>query len=43
MGVSAQGNEDVNVDLIASDLTDKVAKDRRGRNHERSAGGCGDR
>jgi hypothetical protein len=43
MGVSAQGNEDVNVDLIASDLTDKVAEDWRGRNHERSAGGFCDR
>jgi hypothetical protein len=43
MGVSAQGNEDVNVDLIASDLTDKVAEDWRGCNHERSAGGFCDR
>ena len=35
MRVSAQGNEDLNVDLIATHLTDKVAEDWRGRNHER--------
>lgn len=34
MRVSAEWNKDLNVDLVATHLSDKVAEDWRGRNHE---------
>ena len=35
MRVSTQWDKDVNIDLVATHLTDKVAENWRRRNHER--------